>query len=682
MPAYVIFLGGGGSSGGGGTTTQLDTTGFYVTPTTALSHTITTANVTPSPTAGDKILFCIVAAGPSDVPAVTFTHPGSIVKEYPGSNYFPRMRIVAVDYNGTNNSFPFTGTAPIRVAAVVVPGASTFSASNPVAMFSPVDPGAVTGAVAGCLGLTFVCTNFNTASITGPSANNFTVLNLAGDVRNIYVQKRLLTSSGTYDPGVLASGAGEESTAISIVCFPAGTSGGGSIPPPTIPTFNAASAITINPTDNAASIVAAQPAGTHFKLVAGTYTNFNDVRPKTGNHFQGAGASTILEGSGKAYGFRAGANGTSDNVVIGNMWLRNYGNGTSRAEYGAIQAQPTDTVGNQFTYGHANNWFIYDVTLEKNSSNGIRMSDNCTLYRCTSFGHTVTGAGCDRGVGGLIHSCTFEANALNPSTGAGQNGAQVKLTFHNADEGRSDVLPAATLRAKAHFTVASSTFNATRAGIPGSCTIGMWFDLDCKDTEVVDCNFSNHSTTSIFWEGSNNGVARRNVVNNSDGFGPAFNGDFSNAGISFGESTNMVAEDNTLIGCDYALMNRMSNRTSDWINSNNSSFVNFAWPTSSGGVRYWITFGTAAPIPSPTARSNVWTGNNTFQRNTLIGCSRVVINEGVNTAGQTVQGSTDLSSIRFIGNDYSQSPSIVFHNLSNTGISLAAWKALPYNRDQ
>jgi hypothetical protein len=210
----------------------------------------------------------------------------------------------------------------------------------------------------------------------------------------------------------------------------------------------------------------------------------------------------------------------------------------------------------------------------------------------------------------------------------------------------------------------------------------MWFDLDSKDTEVVDCTFNNHSSTSIFWETGNNGLARRNTVVNSDGYGPAFNADFSNAAIACGESTNITIEDNVIIGCDYALMNRMSNRTSDLANSNNGNFVNVAWPTSLGGVRYWIDYGTPAPIPSPTARSNIWTGQNLYQRNTLINSNRVVINEGTVGGGQNPQGSTDLSSIHFIDNDYSQSPGIQFYNVSNTGIGLAAWQALPYDRDQ
>lgn len=688
MTAYVIFLGGGGSTTGTGGTTQLDSTGYYVTA--GPNPTITAAQISPSPTIGDKILFCICAAGPSDSPTVTFGHPsGTIIKEYPGNAYFPRMRIVAIDYTGATNTFPFTSNVDITVGAVVVPGATTFSSSTPVGAFSPVDPGPVTGALANCLGLTFTCTNFNTAAITGPSPDGHTtILNLTGGARNLHIQKRQLTTTATYDPPPMPAGAGEETTSISVVCFPTGSGGGSggggtSIPPPTIPTFNTSSAIQITPsTANVAALVASYPAGTHFTLTSGTFTNISDIRPKSNMHFRGQGASTILEGSGKAYCFRAGPLGTSDGVTIGNMFIRNYGLNTSRAEYGAIQAQPTDTVGNVYDYGCANLWFIYDVTLEKNSSNGIRISDNCTVYRCTAYGHTVTGIGGDRNVGGLIHSCTLEANALNPATGGASNGANIKLTWLNGTDGRSAVLPPAALRPVAHFTIANCTFSATRSGIPGSCQIGFWTDLDSKDVEVADCTLSGHSSTSVFFETCNNLVVRRCVISNSNGYGPAYGADFSNAALACGESTNVVFEDNTLINCDYALMNRMSNRTSDLISPNNSGFLNVAWPTASGGVRYWITYGTPAPIPGPFDRSNVWTGNVTFQRNTLVGCSKVVVNEGSIGGGQNPQGSTDLSSIRFVSNDYAQSPGIQFYHLSNTSMGLAAWQALPYDRDQ
>lgn len=681
---YAIFPTSSGSSsggGGGGSTTASDTAGTYVTPSLATSHTITPSQFSTAPTAANKMLFVVAATGPAEATSVTYTHPGSLIREAPGSGYNPRVRVVLADYAA---SWAFSASVPIRVAGVALTNAVGVAASSPVYMFTPNDPGPIAHD-ANAVGLAITVINFTGAAVTVASAGHTTIVNSPLDARQIHIAKTTLSAVGTYNPAAATAGPGsEESTTISVVVQPTAVTSGGSVPPPTIPTFTAAGAVQITPsTNNVSALVAGSPDGTFFELTAGTFSNISDVRPRNNQHFKGQGPGlTILEGTGKNYAFRAGNLGSSDGVVIGNMKLQNYGNGTSRAEYGAVQAQPTDTVGGQFTYGVANNWFLYDLELSKNSSNGIRISDNCTVYRCTAYGHTVTGIGGDRNRGGLIHSCTLEANGLNPATGANQNGANAKFTWINSAEGYTEVVPLAAQRPKAQMVIANCTFNATRSGIVGTCDIGLWWDLDVQNTRVYDSTFNGHTTTSIFWEGSNDGLAQGNTINNSDGFGPAYDGNFSNAGICCGESTNITFRNNTVIDCTYAMMNRMSNRTSDWVNNLNSSFVNFAWPPGSGGVRYWITLGTPSPVPGVTDRSNVWTGNNVYEGNTLINCGRVVVNEGTDTAGQTVHGTTDLNSIDFINNDYSGSPGIQFYHLSNTGISLAQWQALPYTRDQ
>jgi hypothetical protein len=509
--------------------------------------------------------------------------------------------------------------------------------------------------------------------------------------RQIHAAKLARPSAGSYDPNAFSvNSTSEQATAFTLVAQP--TSASGAIPAPTVPTFNSGSAVTLSTLSaDIAAAVAAQPAGTHFQLVSGTYTNWSDVKPKTGMHFKGPASGTAtLEGTGKNYCFRAiDATGSSDNVTIsgpvGSIKIQNYGNGTARAEYGAIQAQPTDVVNGAYTYGCATGWFIQGVTLEKNSSNGIRISDYCTVYQCTSYGHTVTGLGGDRNVGGLVHSCTFEANGLNPATGAYSNGGNIKLTFHNSSEGRSDILPANVLRAKAAFRLTNCTFNATKVGITGTCPIGFWADLDCQQIEVYDSTLTNHTYTGLFAEGCNNVLFRGNTVTNSDGYGPAYGTDFINGAICLGETTNSTVEQNTINDSDYALVNRMSNRSADWYNSNNASYVNYSWPTSSGGTRYWITADGPTPIPAISDRANMWTGNNTYRENVLVNCNRVVINEGTNGGGMATVGSTPLASIRFIDNDYSGSATITaggFYDRSNTGISLTAWRALPYDRDQ
>jgi hypothetical protein len=664
--------------------TATDVAGTYISPTSATSQTITAANIVGA-AVGNKILILAAAPGPTEVATVTWTPPASAVPVFnaPGSGFKPRLVGYAVDYTSTTSSWTIAASTGIRAAAVALRNCGSLVAGSPVSSLTPTDPTSVAND-ANSVGLAITAINFTIGAVTAPPTGHTTILTPPLDVRQIYVASRPLTAAGTYDPAAATVGPNaEDGTAIAVVARP--TVGTGGVPAPTIPAFSATVTLGTLGADIAAA-VAAQPVGTHFQLIAGTYTNWSNVRPKTGQYFRApASGVAVLEGTGKAYAFRAiDATGSSDNVVIGGVTggikIQNYGSGTARSEYGAIQAQPTDTVNNEFTYGQANNWFVHGVILEKNSANGLRMSDNCTVYQVTSYGHTVTGIGADRSVGGLVHTCTLEANGLNPSTGVSSNGAQAKFTFHNADEGRTSIVPSA--RAKAPLIVANTTMNATRSGISGSGKIGVWFDLDCQLFEVNACTVDGHSTTSIFAEGCNNGIIRNNAVSNSNGFGPAFGSDFINGAICCGESTNMLVEGNTLTSCDYALVNRMSNRSGDWYNSNNASFVNVAWPTALGGVRYFITADGPTPIPAPTARSNMWTGNNIWRNNTLVSCLKVVINEGSNGGGMNTIGSTPLASIHYTGNNYAGSGSILFFDRSNTGISLAAWKALPNDRDQ
>ena len=631
---------------------------------------------------GDKILLLVAAPGPSDVGSPTFTIPGSEVFTAPGSSYRPRLFGYELDYT-TPDTWDITSSTSFRIAAIAFSDCESITAGTPSSNTTPVDPTGIPNSDKS-VGVAITTLNFTSGAVTAAPAGHTTLFNSGLKVRQLYAAKLDLPVAGVYDPAAATVGpSAEQGTTIAVVASPTAPSGGGGdIDAPTLPTFNSGDYVTVNPGDNLASIVAASLPGKTFLLTAGSH-NVNDVRPKTGQLFWGpvSGLATC-DGTGKAYGFRAGANGTSDNVFIGrNIKMQNYGLGTTRAEYGAIQAQPTDTVGGQYTYGHADNWFIYDVEFANNASNGLRMSDNCTVYQCWAWGHTVTGFGCDRGVGGLIYDCLLEANGWDPAPGAGANGANIKITWHNANEGRTDVIPSAYQRSKAVCRVVNSTFNATKSGSPGACAIGMWFDLDCQQTEVLDCEFNNHSTTSIFWEGCNGGLAQGNTVNNSDGFGPAYGSNFINGALACGESTNIIFDGNTVNDSDYALVNRMSNRTGDWINSNNNSYVNFGWPTASGGNRYWLTYGSPTPVPTTSQRSNVWTGNNIFRNNVLVNCNKVVINEGTNGGGQNAQGSTPVSSIQFQNNDYSGS-TITFYHLSNTGINLAAWRALPYDRDQ
>jgi hypothetical protein len=620
---------------------------------------------------GDRVLLVAVASGPSEVASLAITGPGAPLFYVESDNFRPRIIGWEVEFETATTWTVVSTNSLIRCGAVAVGGAASFVAGAPTSATTPAVPGSRVNP-ADSVGFAFTALNFTGATVTAPPSGNTMMFYSGVGNRQLYGAYLNLPTAGTYAPGAVTVTGSEQATSIAVVAQPLASTS-----EPVIPAFNSATAITINPTDNAASIVAAQPAGTHFALTAGTYTNWQDVRPKAGMHFRGVGVTTILSGASKGYCFRASTD-TSDDVTIGNMKIQNYGNGTTRQEFAAINPYPSDWLGGQFTYNHANNWFIYDVELATNSSSGISLSDNCTCLRVTAYGHTVTGIYGDRVVGGTIYDCLLEANALDPATGLASNGAQIKCTWVNGDIGRTSIV--SLQRPKSQLKIVNSTFNATRSGISGSCAIGVWFDLDCQNTWVEGNDFNNHGSVAVFWEGCNNGVAKGNNVTNSDGYGNALGENFINGGICTGESTNITVEGNTLTGCVRALVNRMSGR-SDW-----TAPGDIADPSA---ARYWLNAAGPTPVPGPTAWSNIWTGNNVYRDNVLISCDRVIINEGTASATHNPVGSTPVNTIQFIDNDYSGSTNITnatsgggFFDRSNTGLTLTQWRALPYTRDQ
>lgn len=686
-PAALIT----GAPPGGGAVTASDVRSTYVSDAEATTFTILPSWFSPAVQPGDKVVLIGAGPGPSDVASWSWTFPGTQLTSAGGGTYNPRVMCTVVDYNAAGWTVAASGS--FRAAGICLSNAVGLAASTPVQAFSPANPASVAHD-ANAVGLAVNVLNFTTASVTAPTTSpgtHTTVLASPLVPRQIHVAKIARTTAGTYDPGTATTGPGsEESTAFAIVAQPTASATFPSAP--TIPTFNTGTAITLGTLSaDIAAAVAAQPVGTHFKLISGTYTNWSNVRPKTGMHFQSPSSGTAtLEGTGKTWAFRAiDATGSSDNVTIsctgtGGIKIQNYGSGTTRAEYGAIQAQPTDTsVGStEFTYGTAQGWYIHGVELSKNGAQGIRVSDYFTLHDVVAYGHTVSNVGGDRGVGGMLYNCTLDAGGLNPATGVNSNGAGAKFTFWNASEGRSQVVPSAALRPKAPIKVVSTDFNATHAGVTGTGNIGLWFDLDCQQIEIYGGSFVGHPWCGIVVEGCNNVYMTGFDIDNSDGYGAANGEDFVLGALTIAESTNVTVDSYGILNSVRAVIIRQSNRTADWYNSNNASFVNYAWPTSSGGARYWIDATGPFPIPAVSDRANMWSGNITLRNGLYTLCDRVQLSEGTNGGGMSTAGSLPLGTIHFTGNNYSSSPSLLFYDRSTTGINLAAWKALPFDRDQ
>ena len=687
--------GGGGGSGGGGDLVS-DVRSTFVSDDQATTFTIMPDWFSPPAEPGDKVALMGFAPGPSENASHTWTFPGSPKIEVAGGAFHPRAKVTEADYSAAG--WTVSASNNFRAAAICFKDTLSIVASTPVQNTIPADPtGVAHGANSSAVVVNVV--NFTTAEISGPTTTpgtHATIIDKKGVPRQVHAAKIARPTAGTYDPGVatVAGTGSEQSTVFALVGQP--TVASGSIPAPTVPAFSATVTLSTLGADIAAA-VAAQAPGTHFQLIAGTYTNWNDVRPKTNMHFKGpASGVAVLSGTGKTWAFRAiDATGSSDNVTIsgpvGSIKIQDYGAGTTRAEYGAIQAQPTSTgVGStEFTYGCAQNWFIQGVELSKNGAQGIRISDYCTLYQVTAYGHNVSGVGGDRNVGGLWHSCTINANGLNPATGAYSNGAGAKITGHNGSEFRTQVLPAGVTRAKAPLIIANTNMTATHAGVTGTGNIGLWLDLDCQQVQIYDSNFDDHPWCGVMVEGGNNVYMRGIAIDNSDGYSTGAGGageDFLLGALTIAESTNVTVEDYGILNSVRAVIVRQSNRSADWFNANNSSFVNYAW---AAGPRYWITATGPLPIPGLTDRANMWTGNITLRNGLFTSCDRVLIQEGSNGGGMACSGSIPLASVVFEDNDYTSSTNITnatsgggFFDRSNTGLTLTQWRALPYTRDQ
>ncbi len=494
----------------------------------------------------------------------------------------------------------------------------------------------------------------------------------AGDSASLGVAAIRGTAT-SFDAGAFTFDESEDTYAVTI-----GIETSAATPPtgsePTVPALTSPTLITT--AQNIKTIIEAGSIGDHFQIQAGTHTTADEVELKTDMHVRLA-EGCILEGTGLSRCFIP-ATSTSDDVTVSGdpaatvkPIIRNYGNGTTNQFFGAIACDISDYVNGQYIYTDVDGWFISGIDFEENSSNAIKMGSNCTVYDNEIHGHTVTGIEGDRIVGGLVYGNLLYWNALNPATGAASNGAQIKVTWVNADIGRTSQTPVD--RTKAQMVISTNTFEATdRNGGGGITPRGIWCDLDCQDVLVEQNTLVDHPNFGVAIEGCNGVTIGANTIENSDGFGPANGADFRSAAIVVAESTNVDVDGNTLVNCNWALMVRISNRSGDWLDPTGS--LNYAY---SAGPRYWILDTTAIPADLPTpGQSNIWTDNVSFTNNVLTNCGSVTIGEGTDTALQTTTGAITPGNITHSGNDYDGSVGIVFYDRSNTALSLSQWQAL------
>lgn len=678
--------GGGGGGGGGGTVTAPSVRSTWQSSGQATSHTVTPSSFSPPAEPGDKVVFIAALAGTAEVPTVTLALPGTtLVPKTAGTGFNPQVQATVADYSASGWSL--TGSFAFRVAAVCIRDAVAVLAGSASEGSSPLNPGGVAHAD-NALGLVVNVLNYTTASVltpaTSPGTHNV-VLSTPIDIRQIHVASIDRATAATYDPGAATIGPGTEpSVAFALVAQPTAAT----LAPaaPVAPAWDPTGATTLNASDNIASIVAGAAPGAKFILQAVTYTNWNDVRPKTGMHFRIPNSGTVtLEGSPFVWACRAiDATGSSDNVIFssggGRMVVQNYGDDTARQEYGAFQAGPMNTGpgSSDYTYGVAQGWQLFNVDFVRNSSGGYRCSDYTVVSNCGFWGHTVSGVSYEMAVGGRFHNCDFDANGLNPASGVFSNGAGAKFTWSNGSGIRTAILSSAFRRAKSTLIFTSCSFAPTHSGVTGSGRIGLWLDLDCEDVEIWDTTIGSHADAGLIVEGCNGVMIDGGSIDNCDGYGNANGEDFIAGALTIGEAQNVLVRNLTISNSVRAIVIRQSGRA-DW--NAPGGVVNYV-------TKGWIT-GAQTPRPLPGQQASQWTSDITIEDCTLTGCDRVILSEGTNAGGMAVAGSLPLSTFHFYSNDYSGSTNLInatsgggFFTRSNTGATLTAWKAQALDRDQ
>lgn len=120
-----------------------------------------------------------------------------------------------------------------------------------------------------------------------------------------------------------------------------------------------AATVVLNPGDNIQSLVNANPAGTTYLFNPGTY-HLQNIRPKTGNVFDGQGRAT-LDGNDVA---KTAFSGTADNVTIRNLTIQNY--------HSDFQEAAVDTE-------DGDGWIVQNNTIGSNFSIGVNFGTNSQI---------------------------------------------------------------------------------------------------------------------------------------------------------------------------------------------------------------------------------------------------------------------------------------------------------------
>jgi hypothetical protein len=423
---------------------------------------------------------------------------------------------------------------------------------------------------------------------------------------------------------------------------------------PSLPNLATDGAITVGCSEDLAALAAAAPEGAVFYLPDCTYTNVRNVNPKNGQRFIGQSQSgVIIQGNTE---ISRAFSGNSDDVVIANMTVRNYGAGNNQNEAPIVGNTGYSSNG---TTAIADDWHIYRVSLTDNGNSGIIMGNRWIIQDCAFYRNNPTGLGGSRGVGGWIADSYFEDNGTDGASGWAVNNAQIKIAWWNVGPWGDSARDSSTWvdyhgNDLADQTETSETLRITGNTFEGSGLVrGVWFDLDVRDTEVSNNTFNNARTFGVFYEGSNNGWVHHNTFNNSGTWwgAPTTSAYVSSAAVSTGASDNILVEENIFNDCPGSLLFFLGERGrngGDWVTSYPVATTN--WGGKSNPAQGYMIVNSFTPI-GPTDRSSVGSSNLIARNNTFNGNSRYVgylLDSDINLSTEA-----NMNTVIFSGNSYS-----------------------------
>lgn len=266
-------------------------------------------------------------------------------------------------------------------------------------------------------------------------------------------------------------------------------------------------AVVLKPGDDIQAAVNNNPAGTAFRLSAGTY-NGQAITPKDGDQFFGD-AGAILDGQGsQTYAFRTGGTPYPNNVRIHGLVIQNY---VPAAQWGAVQA------GGMSVSEGAHGWMIDSNEVRYNAAAGINIG-NATRIIGNNLHHNG-----QEGIGGAGDSAWVQGNEI------AFNNYQKQYSF-GWEAGGAKIAVARGTRFYQNY-------------VHDNWGPGLWCDIDCYDTIFDGNRIENNADAGIFYEISYNAIIRNNSVT-GNGYGNAKW--LYGAGIFVSTSANVEVYGNTV----------------------------------------------------------------------------------------------------------------------------------------